>query len=46
MIASEVKVRGSKFTWENVGIYRSPNEETRVMEVWQPKCVYRKFYKA
>jgi hypothetical protein len=32
MIAVEVKGRGSKITWENVGIYRAPNEDTWLLE--------------
>ena len=28
MIAVRVKGRDSKFTWEIVGIYRAPNEDT------------------
>jgi hypothetical protein len=32
MIAIEVKGRDPKFTWEIVGIYRPPNDDTRVME--------------
>ena len=32
MVAVEVKGRNPKFTWEVVGIYRAPNEDTRVIE--------------
>jgi hypothetical protein len=32
MIAVEVKGRDPKNTWEIVGIYRDPNEDTRVLE--------------
>jgi len=32
MIAVEVKGRDQKFTWEIVGIYKAPNEDTRVIK--------------
>jgi len=32
MIAVEVKGRDPKITWEIVGIYRAPNEDTRLLE--------------
>ena len=31
-IAVEVKGRGPKITWEDTGIYRAPNEDTRLLE--------------
>jgi hypothetical protein len=32
MIVVDVKGRGPKITWENVGIYRAPNEDTWLLE--------------
>jgi len=32
MTAAEVKGRDPKITWEIVGIYRAPNEDTRLLE--------------
>ena len=32
MIAVEIKGRNPKSTWEVVGIYRSPNEDKRVLD--------------
>jgi len=32
MITVEVKGRNPKFSWEVVGVYRAPNEDTRVIE--------------
>jgi len=37
MIATEVKFRDTKFTWEIVGIYRAPHEDIRVLQNWQSK---------
>ena len=32
MVAVDVKGRNPKSTWEEVGIYRAPNEDRRVIE--------------
>jgi hypothetical protein len=32
MIAVEVKEMDPKYTWENMGIYRAPNEDMLVIE--------------
>ena len=40
MTEIEVKIRGPKFTWEIVDMYRARNENMRGMKVWQPElCV-------
>jgi len=40
MIATEVKTRDPKFTWEIVGIYRSPDDDMRVMERLAARTAY------
>jgi len=32
MLAVEVKGRNTKFTWEVIGMYRTPNEDMRAVE--------------
>jgi hypothetical protein len=32
VVAVEIKDRNPKFTWKVVGIYRTPNEDMRVVE--------------
>jgi serine/threonine protein kinase HipA of HipAB toxin-antitoxin module len=44
MIEFEVKVRGPKFTWEIVGIYRDPNEDMGVMESLAARTGYTRNY--
>jgi hypothetical protein len=46
MTAVEVKGRDPKFKWEIIGIYRAPNEDTRVTEkTGSPNRLFRKFNK-
>jgi hypothetical protein len=40
MIEVEVKGRDPKFTWENLGIYRAPNDNMRVMERLAARTAY------
>jgi hypothetical protein len=40
MIAVEVKGRGTKFTWVILGIYRAPNDNTRVVERLAARTAY------
>jgi hypothetical protein len=41
MIAVEAKGRDQNFSWEIVGIYRAPNEDTRVIEKLATRTGYR-----
>jgi hypothetical protein len=41
MIAIEVKSRDPKITWEIVGMYMAPNDDTRVMEILAARTDYK-----